>query len=47
MVDNEPILAANRRLGFTEIGGYVDVHKALGADDVTAAVTRAPTRKAM
>jgi hypothetical protein len=30
MVDNEPILAANRRLGFTEIGGYADVRKALG-----------------
>lgn len=29
MVGNEPILAANRRLGFAELGGYVDVHKAL------------------
>lgn len=29
MVGNEPILAANRRLGFAEIGGYVDVRKAL------------------
>ena len=29
MVGNEPILAANRRIGFTEIGGYVDVRKTL------------------